>query len=134
MKKKILISVLLFLVTVLVFGQTLVGGRLMVQFSIRERDFLDPRRIIISVENVYTKRRAEIWVQKVAGDIYDIWRFGGAFGVDGRLGTGSLYKGEIFAIASNFFREYAQRDEPVWAEQANVLAKLFVDYITIDHE
>ena len=136
MNKKILISVFLLIsMTALVFGASIFGDRILVELSIRERDFNYPRRIMAFVQNVYTKHGGPIWVQRAGGNVYDVWTSTGLFGYDSRIGTGNLYNGELQAIIATFFKQQQQRDgEAVWAEQADAMAKFFIEYITIDHE
>ena len=137
MKKRILISLFLLIsITALVFGETLFGDKLLVQLSISERDMLYPRRIIAFVQNINTKRAGPIWVQYAGGNVYDVWTLiGGSFGYDSRIGTGNLYNGELQAVIANFLRQRQQSDgDPVWVQQADAIAKFFIEYITIDHE
>jgi hypothetical protein len=136
MKKGLVFYLILLLVSVpMLFGDTLVGKRLKVSFTTEEASFFQPRRLKMTVQNMYTKYGGYIWAEHVVDDIYDIKRDeNGPFGYEVLIGTADLYSQDFKSITTKFFRQRVQKDEAVWNEQAEVLAEMFAQDVKDDHE
>ena len=134
-KRNVLFVILMVLIAMTIYGDTLVGKKLKVTFETVEESFFSRRKLKMTVQNVYTKYGGYIWTEHIIDDIYDIKRDeGGPFGYEVVIGTADLYSQEFQRIIAKFFAQRSQKDEAVWQEQANVLAKLFFEYIRFDHE
>jgi hypothetical protein len=135
MKKGLFLAILLISFTMSTYADTLVGGKLKVAFETIEESFFNRRQLKMTVQNVYTKYGGYIWVEHVVDDIYDIKRDeGGPFGYEAIIGTADLYSHDFLSIISKFFAQRSQKDESIWQEQSNTLAKMYFDYIKFDHE